>query len=73
MSSHRLNQYVKFEFYEEEDENGDMPYVEIHLEENEITQAVYLKIVDYSDFEDEVEQYELWEDIVQSLKDIVGG
>jgi uncharacterized protein YndB with AHSA1/START domain len=73
MSSHRLNQYVKFEFYEEEDENGDMPFVEIHLEENEITQAVYLKIVDYSDFEDEVEQYELWEDIVNSLKEIVGG
>lgn len=73
MASHRLNQFVKFEFYEDEDEEGELSYVELHLEENEITQTVYLKVVDYSDFDDPQEQYELWEDLVHSLKDIVGG
>ncbi|GAB3343358.1 hypothetical protein GCM10027429_33850 [Marivirga atlantica] len=73
MASHRLNQYVKFEFFEDEDEDGDVSYVELHLDENEITQSVYLKVVDFSDYEDDQEQYELWEDLVHSLKDIVGG
>ena len=73
MASHRLNQYVKFEFPDDMDEDGHPSYVELHLEENEITQTVYLKVVDYSDFEDTEEQYELWQDLVHSLKEIVGG
>ena len=73
MVAHRLNQYVKFEFPDDLDEEDDPSYVELHLEENELTQTVYLKVVDYSDFDDNQEQYELWEDLVHSLKDIVGG
>ena len=73
MVAHRLNQYVKFEFPDDLDEEDEPSYVELHLEENELTQTVYLKVVDYSDFDDNQEQYELWEDLVHSLKDIVGG
>lgn len=72
MASHRLNQFVKFEFYDEGDEE-DYSFIELHLDENEITQSVYLKVIDYSDFDDEEEQFELWQDLVHSLKEIVGG
>jgi len=72
LASHRQNQFVKFEFYEEGDDD-ESAFVELHLEENEITQSVYVKVVDYSDYEDDQEQYELWEDLVGSLKEIVGG
>jgi len=73
MASHRLNQFVKFEFFEEGDDEDEPAYVELHLDENEITQSVYVKVIDFSDYEDDQEQYELWEDLIHSLKDIVGG
>lgn len=72
MVGHRLHQYVKFEFPDEGEED-DPSYIEIHLDENEITQSMYLKVVDYSDYEDDQEQYELWEELVNNLKEIVGG
>lgn len=72
MVGHRVNQYVKFEFYEDGEED-DKSYVEIHLDENEITQSMYVKIVDYSEYDDDQEQYELWEELINNLKEIVGG
>lgn len=72
MVAHRVNQYVKFEFYEEGEED-DKSYVEIHLDENEITQSMYVQVVDYSEYDDDQEQYELWEELINNLKEIVGG
>ncbi len=72
MTSHRVNQFVKFEFIQEGDDD-DPSFVEIHLDENEITQSVYIKVIDYSDYEDDQEQFELWQDLVGSLKEILGG
>ncbi len=72
LTGHRLNQFVKFEFYEEGEED-DKSYVEIHLDENEITQSMYVKVVDYSNYENDQEQHELWEELINHLKEIVGG
>jgi hypothetical protein len=30
-------------------------------------------VVDYSDFEEEQEQYEVWQGLINNLKEIVGG
>ena len=68
----RANNYVKFE-YIDDTVNGDMAYTEIKLDENEITQTVFLKVFDYTDIEDGEEARELWDHLIQNLKEIVGG
>ncbi|MEQ8413142.1 MAG: START-like domain-containing protein [Imperialibacter sp.] len=72
MTSHRANSLVKFVF-EGTEENDDPNYVEMKLEENEMTQSTYLKITDYSDMDDLEELEDLWESMIHTLKEIVGG
>jgi len=65
---------VKFEFLPETEEDKDDPnYIELKLNLNELTQSVFIQITDYSDLDDEEEQQDLWENIVYSLKQIIGG
>lgn len=72
--SHRTNHFVKFEFVPEtREEEKDPSYVEFRLEFNELTQSVYLKISDYSDFDDHRELSALWDSLVEQLRKIVGG
>jgi uncharacterized protein YndB with AHSA1/START domain len=72
MGAHRTNSFVKFDFFNDliEDEHA---YTEIRLEQNELTQTVFLRVIDYSDIEDEEEVHELWDNIIHDLKEIVGG
>ena len=72
--SHRINSYVKFEYLPETEEDKDDPlYFELRIEINELTQTVFLHVTDYTDFEDEEEWYDLWDGMMHSLKEIVGG
>lgn len=74
MISHRTNHYVKFEFVPETDEDKEDPaHFEIRLELNELTQSVYIKIIDYSDMEDVEELTDLWQGLIDNLKETVGG
>ena len=74
LSGQRMNIYVRFEFIKDEDFEPDTPYsIEFRLEQNEITDTVFLKVSDASDIEDEEELEELWESLIQSLKETVGG
>lgn len=71
MVSARTNSHVRFEFVDEEDPE-DPPYLEFKVDMNELTQEVFVRITDYSDMEaDEAE--ELYESLIQELKEIVGG
>ena len=74
MISHRVNQYVKFEFFptNSEDED-DKSYFEIRLEKSELTEAVFIKITDYSDMDDPDESHDLWQGLIDQLKETVGG
>lgn len=70
----RANHHVRFEFLAETEEDEDDPaYIELKLNVNELTQSVFLQVTDYSDLDDPEEQQELWENIVYSLKIIIGG
>jgi len=72
----RLNHHVKFEFFDPEDTEGveeDRSFVEFKLEENELTQTFYLRIIDYGDTYDDQEQQEIWEGLITQLKEIIGG
>lgn len=74
MVSHRVNNFVKFEYLPETAEDDDDPaYFELRIEINELTQTVFLHITEYTDFDDEEEWYDLWNGIMQNLKEIVGG
>lgn len=72
MAAHRTNSFVKFESIDE-DKDGDPNYFELRLEMNELTQSVFLRVVDYTDNDDEEELQDLWESMVFNLKEIVGG
>lgn len=69
----RTNHFVKFEFLGDDGEKSDLAYVELRLEFNEMTQSVYLKVTDYSEFDDAQEMQELWEGLIENLRNVVGG
>lgn len=71
MSAYKINNYVKFEFEDEGDE--DPSYLEFKLDTNELTDATFIKITDYSDAEDAEELGEIWENLITKLKEIIGG
>ena len=74
MVAHRTNSFVKFEFLPETERDEDDPsYLEFRLEVNELTESVFLKITDYSDNDDLEELQEIWEGMVNTLKETVGG
>lgn len=72
--AHRTNHFVRFEFLPENKvDEKDPSYFELRLEFNELTQSVYIKILDYSDFDDLRELHALWESLIESLRKTVGG
>jgi START-like superfamily domain len=73
-SAHRTNHFARFEFLPENDADvKDPSYFELRLEFNELTQSVFLKVLDYSDFDDQKELQDLWDSLVDALKKTVGG
>ena len=72
--AHRTNHYVKFEFLPNNEEDEEDPaYFELRLELNELTQSVFIKITDYSDIDDLEELKDLWDSLIDSLRETVGG
>jgi uncharacterized protein YndB with AHSA1/START domain len=74
MVSHRTNSFVKFVYIDQDGEHNDeSDYVEFKIDLNEMTQTTFLKIVEYSDFDDKEEQADLWHGMLTTLKETVGG
>lgn len=72
--AHRANHFVRFEFIPDNGEvSADPSYFELRLEFNELTQSVYLKVSDYSDFEDMKELSDLWGSLIEALRGTIGG
>lgn len=70
----RTNHFARFEFLpENEADKTDPSYFELRLELDEMTQLTYLKISEYSDFDDLEEQQSLWDGLIEKLKTVVGG
>ena len=73
-TAHRTNHFVRFEFVPENGEDEKNPsYFELRLEFNELTQSVFLKVEDFSDFDDLKELNDLWDSLIESLRKTVGG
>ncbi len=74
MTGHRTNHFSKFEFLPEtEEDKTDPSYFELRIEINELTQTTFLKVFDYSDFDDMEELKDLWDGLVENLRKVVGG
>lgn len=74
MSSHRTNHFARFEYLPEtKEDEKDPSYFELRLEINELTQTTFIKVIDYSDFDDMEELQDLWEGLIENLKKVVGG
>lgn len=73
MVAHRSNSYVKFEFLPSNYEEDDKAFFEFKLDQNELTQSVFLRITDYSENDDEEELEDMWGNLVFALKETVGG
>jgi uncharacterized protein YndB with AHSA1/START domain len=74
ITSFRLNQFVKFEYLPESDEDDDdRSYFELRFETDELVNSTYIKISDYSDFDDMEELQDVWESLIANLKKVVGG
>lgn len=74
MTAHRTNHFARFEYLPEtKEDEKDPSYFELRLEINELTQTTFIKVNDYSDFDDMDELQDLWEGLIENLKKVVGG
>jgi uncharacterized protein YndB with AHSA1/START domain len=74
LTSLRLHLHVKFDFFDPKNPNEtDQSFIEFKLDENELTQSVFLKVIDYSNEYEEDELEAIWDGMVSKLKEIIGG
>ncbi|TAF63392.1 MAG: ATPase [Cytophagales bacterium] len=76
MTMIRVNKQIKFEFVP--DESGEIEeeaasYIELKLENSELTNTTFMKVIDYSEMTEEADLEELWQGLVHKLKEIIGG
>lgn len=70
----RTGKSIKFEFEPESQEDVQSPsYIEFKLDFNDMTNTTFVKVTDYSSETDEEELNELWDGLIHTLKEIVGG
>lgn len=72
-SAQKTNLMVKFEFAPADgDASKEMAYLDLRLEENDLTQTSFLKVTDYSEATDAKELEALWENLIDNLRAAVG-
>jgi len=71
--SRRVNHHIKFQFTNDEsEEEGANQTLEFRLDYNEMTQSSFLKVIDFSDMDNEDDLVELWEGLIETLKEKIG-
>lgn len=72
-TAQKTNQMIKFEFVSSgKEEKKDVSYLDLKLEENELTQTSFLKVIDYSEAQDTKELQELWDNLIDNLRGALG-
>ncbi len=69
----KLNQFIRYNFNDSTilDKN-EQPYLEFKIEVNELTQTSFIKITDYYMDETEEDATNLWNNLIDNLKDVIG-
>lgn len=74
MNSHRTNKSVRFVYLNERKSHvPDPSYIDFSIETSDLTQEHYLRVIDYSEETDKDELFEMWEGLIQGLREIIGG
>ena len=72
IDSLKNNQYIKFIFVHEDEDEDDKDFMEFRLEINELTQSVFIKVTEYTETDDLEESHQIWENLLSNLKEIIG-
>lgn len=71
--SKRVNNHIKYAFVDSaKEQSQDAQTLEFKIDYNEMTSTSFLKIVDYSEMNDEEDLEGLWEGLIEDLKKVVG-
>jgi hypothetical protein len=74
MTSYRTNKSVRFTFINTSKVvPHDYSYIDFSIETSELTQEQYLRIIDYTDVGDVEQLTELWDNLIQNLRELIGG
>ncbi|GAA4842100.1 START-like domain-containing protein [Algivirga pacifica] len=69
----RKENHLKYAFAPtREGEDEEPSYVEFLMDFNEMTQTTFVKVIDYSDMDDEEELNDLWGQFFEELRTLVG-
>ena len=72
IDSIKNNRYVKFRFLNDEEKPKENDTLEFRLEINELTQSVFVRVEEYTNTDDLDESYQIWENLLSQLKEIIG-
>ena len=72
IDSVKKNRYIKFSFLEDGEVRKDHDYLEFKLEINELTQSVFIRIIEYTETDDLEESFQIWDNLLSQLKEIIG-
>ena len=72
IDSIKNNRYVKFRFLNEDEKPKENDTLEFRLEINDLTQSVFVRVEEYTDTDDLEESYQIWENLLSQLKEIIG-
>ena len=72
IDSVKKNKSVKFSFLEDGELKRDNDYLEFKLEINELTESVFIRITEYTETEDLEESFQIWDNLLAQLKEIIG-
>ena len=72
IDSIKNNRYVKFRFLNQDEKPKENDTLEFRLEINELTQSVFVRVEEYTDTDDLEESYQIWENLLSQLKEIIG-
>jgi len=72
IDSVKKNRYVKFSYLEDGEVRKDHDYLEFRLEINELTQSVFIRIIEYTETDDLEESFQIWDNLLSQLKEIIG-
>lgn len=66
------NRYVKFRFLMDGEKPKENDTLEFRLQVNELTQEVFVRVEEYTESDDLDESYQIWNNLLAQLKEIIG-
>ncbi|RPG64003.1 MAG: ATPase [Flammeovirgaceae bacterium TMED290] len=72
IDSIKNNRYVKFRFLNENEKPKENDTLEFRLEINELTQSVFVRVEEFTESDDLDESYQIWDNLLSQLKEIIG-